>query len=229
MACIVGRPNVFGAAPSHPLLPGRPRWRARQAHEARAVIDALKSLSDRYLVFCSYPVPAGDGSGACPAVDYLVVGPTGLFAISAAEHAVNVVEPSHRNASVRRELAGVLQCTAELTQALADWSGGTLSDIAVTPVLAYTHMGAYVVSPREGDARVIPVKWLRSEILDERKNAVIGPQTAWRIARMLFLSLAEDTRAEHEPALLRCGEVLEELMRTAMMPPGPETLGFEQA
>jgi len=95
---------------------------------------------------------------------------------------------------------------AEFRHALAEWTAGSLGDVFVKPMLVYAQDNAYVEKLQEGPVKVIPLKWLPTEVT-ERTFEQLTPDHVYRIARALFEQLPETLMQASQPELDRLGSI----------------------
>lgn len=124
----------------------------------------LAELPKEFAVFHDYHPVTRDGERAEWNVDHMVIGPTGVFVIETKNYMRTRVPPAKPGSLEAKNVSQVRGNAVELKKRLSLWSRHELDDVFVVPVLVYAQEGAFVEQKREKDVRVIPLKWLRSEI-----------------------------------------------------------------
>jgi len=166
----------------------------------------LSKLPDEYLVFHDYYPLDRNGQPASWNIDHIVVGPTGIFVLDSKNYSRTRIESAEKDPHNRRNVKQTQRNAQEFKQALSRWSAGDLDGQFVVPVVVYTQPGAFVVNTREGWVRVIPLKWLSSEVTDKPAGS-LDAERAYRIARVLFAQLSPGMKEAFLVELDRFGEI----------------------
>jgi len=166
----------------------------------------LAELPDTFLVFHDYHPRSPDGQPAAWNIDHIVVGPTGIFLLDSKNYSQTRVEPAASNAHHARNVRQTQRNAKEFKKALSVWSAGDLDGQFVVPVVVYTQEKAYIVKTREEWVRVIPLRWLKSEITG-RPASTLDAERAYRIARVLFAQMPLALREALQEDLDRFGAV----------------------
>lgn len=159
-----------------------------------AATKVLESLPDEHVVFHDYH-PAGPQSGGKWSADHIVVGPTGVYFIRTKKHRRAHVES--RDGRHQRNLDQAERDAKAVKESLVAWSDGELTDVLLVPVLVYVHDDAFVDKPTSRSVRAIPLRWLRSEILDYPVS-VLNLGRAHRVAQTFYQQLDVQTRITFE-------------------------------
>jgi len=186
----------------------------------------LAELPDGFLVFHDYHPHGPDGRAAAWNIDHIVVGPTGIFLLDSKNYSQTRIEPAAKDAHHARNVRQTQRNAKEFKQALCTWSAGDLNGQFVAPVVVYTQENAYVVKTREEWVRVIPLRWLKSEVTD-KPAGTLDAERAYRIARVLFAQMPLGLREAFQDDLDRFGAVSKharELRMNRREPSTPELL-----
>lgn len=167
---------------------------------------ALAMLPDEYLVFHDYHPLDRSGQPAPWNIDHIVIGPKGIFLLDSKNYSRTRIEPADKDPHNRKNVRQTQRNALEFKQALSKWSAGDLDGQFVVPVVVYTQPGAFVVNTREGWVRVIPLKWLSTEVTD-RPAGSLDAERAYRIARVLFAQLSPGMREAFLEELDRFGKI----------------------
>ncbi len=172
-----------------------------------AVHQTLKSLPDEFIVFHDFhPINRATEQPAKWNIDYIVVGPTGVFVIDAKNYGHRVVQSAEKNRFTRHNVKQTQRNALELKQGLVRWSAGGLDGLFVVPIVAYTQPEARTERLREGAVRTIPLRLLHQEV-QTHSEAAIDQEKAGRIARVLFAQLPADTQAAFRTEFDAFGEL----------------------
>ncbi len=185
---------------------GRGRTRGRQAEGERRAAALLARLPETYVVFNDFAPAAGHGLPAKWRIDHVVIGPSGVFAIETECSAERRVEPASVSRNTSLHVRSVQRRAVEFRHALAAWSSGSLGDLFVKPMLVYAQDNAYVEKLQEGPVKVIPLKWLTTEVT-ERTFEQLTPDQVYRIANALFEQLPDTLQQASQPELDRLGSI----------------------
>ncbi|MDT8434769.1 MAG: NERD domain-containing protein [Anaerosomatales bacterium] len=165
----------------------------------------LEKLPASYVVIHDFNPVGPDGKPAAWNVDHIVIGPTGVFIVETKNYSGKRVRPSAADSTTRANVKQVQRVAAEFKRSLIVWSGGQLSDLFVVPLLVYTQPGAYVERTQEKQVKVIPLKWLASDITSWKGRA-LDPDQVYRIARVLFSQLRADLKNDYAAAFDSFGQ-----------------------
>jgi hypothetical protein len=162
----------------------------------RKVAAELAKLPDEFAVFNDFH-PSFGGVLSAWNVDHIVVGPTGLFVIETKNYSHPKVRAAEKDWTTKRNVAQADSYARDLKWRLKKWSGGQLDSLFVVPVVVYAQDGANVERPREGNVRVLPLKWLLKEISTHVEDAIdVGK--VQRVARALWGQVPVGERAAFE-------------------------------
>ncbi|MDI6901580.1 MAG: nuclease-related domain-containing protein [Anaerosomatales bacterium] len=188
-----------------------------------AVVKALAELPDNYLVFNDYH-PFKNGKRVDWNVDHVVIGPTGIFVLDAKNYTRTRIEPAEKDPYHAKNVRQADRNAREFKKAITTWSGGQLAAQFVVGVVVYTQPDAFIVKLREGFTRVIPLRWLVSEIIEHPAGELKAEQ-AYRIARVLYSQLPPAYRHPWQDQLDKFGAAVRherELQRNKHEPSSPE-------
>lgn len=163
---------------------GATNWAKGADGEARAGA-ALASLPDSYIVFHDFN-PVVGGAVAKWNVDHIVIGPNGMFVVETKNYSQSRVTPASKNSFTRRNVAQTRRNSLMFKDKIKVWSAGVLGDVFVVPILVYTQESAFIENTNEGDVRVIPLKWLATQIANHKTRRELNPDEAYRIANVMF-------------------------------------------
>ncbi len=175
--------------------------RDKSARCARRVAECLAELPETYVVFNDYRPCFGRGRKW--GVDHVVVGPSGVFVIETECTHRNRVEAASSSKTTAASVRRVQQLALEFRVAVHDWCG-ELGDVFVKPVLVFAEDGIFVDKVREGSVKVLPLRWLASEVT-ERSFEQLTPDEVYRIANCLFEQLPDEVRDTERSQLDRLG------------------------
>lgn len=182
-----------------------PRW--KQGAEGEMLTGAaLATLPDSYVIFHDYHPETADGKPAGWNVDHVVVGPTGVFVVESKNYSRPRVDPANKSSFTRKNVAQTDGNAIEFKKALVAWSGGSLSNLFVRPLLVYTQPKAFVEKPFEGRVKVIPLKWLIGDITAHREGQLDVDQI-YRISRVLFMKMRWEFRDAFQGEFDRLSQV----------------------
>jgi hypothetical protein len=184
----------------------RGRSRERQSEAERRAAAVLAELPETFVVFNDFAPESGHGLPAKWHIDHVVIGPSGVFAIETECAAERRVHPAASNRSTALQVKSVQHRAADFREALSQWSHGSLGEVFVKPMLVYAQDNAYVEKLQEGPVKVIPLKWLSTEVT-ERTFEQLTPDKVYRIAHALFDRLPEALRDSSQPELDRLGAI----------------------
>ncbi|MFU8891772.1 MAG: NERD domain-containing protein [Anaerosomatales bacterium] len=165
----------------------------------------LNKLPEGYVVFHDFHPAGKDGKLAKWNWDHIVIGPTGVFIVETKNYSASRVQSAATNKHTKANVRQVQRVAAEFKSSLVTWSGGELADLFVVPLLVYTQPGAYVEKTQEKQVRVIPLKWLASDITSW-KGRSLNPDQVYRISRVLFGQLESHMKNDYSQALSIAGE-----------------------
>ena len=180
--------------------------RERSAAARRRSAAALATLPETYVVFNGFRPVSGPRSSVKWGVDHVVIGPSGVFAIGVGSPVERRVLPASVSRATEVEVLGIQRHAAEFRHALTEWSRGTFGDVFVKPVLVYAQDRAYVEKLQEGPVKVIPLRWLITEVT-ERTFEQLTPDHVFRIAQCLFEQLPVTVQRASKPELDRLGVI----------------------
>lgn len=169
------------------MMRGASNW-AKGADGEALTGQALASLSDSYIVFHDFK-PVSAGVAADWNVDHIVIGPNGMFVLETKNYSQAAVAPASKSSFTRKNVAQTRRNSLLFKDKIRAWSAGGLGDVFVVPILVYVQDGAFVNQIREGDVRVIPLKWLATEITDNKSRRLLNPDEIYRIAHVMFQQL----------------------------------------
>ncbi|MDF1543215.1 MAG: nuclease-related domain-containing protein [Anaerosomatales bacterium] len=159
--------NRKGIAEFYTDLRGSKNW--LKGAEGEALTDeALQALSDDYVVFHDFHPLGTDGQPVDWNVDHIVIGPSGVFILESKNYAATRIRPADSDPTTRKNLKQVQGTSVGFKRSLVAWSGGSLANLFVMPILVYTQPGVYVEKTRERFARVVPTRLLVKEIESSR-------------------------------------------------------------
>jgi|GEM_PF-1404328 len=166
----------------------------------------LSELPDDYVVFHDYHPRRGGNRLASWNVDHVVVGPTGIFLLDSKNYSSSRIEPAEKDSHNRRNVRQAQRNAMEFKQALLRWSRGDLDGQFVAPVVVYTQPNAFVVKTRENWVRVIPLRWLKTEITAKPAGS-LDAERVHKIALALFAQMSPALREAFHQDLVRHGEI----------------------
>jgi hypothetical protein len=191
------------------LLFGRGEQRAAAREKSpeggRRTAEALAGLPETYVVFNDYR-PSAQRFSAKWGVDHLVIGPSGVFVIESVCPEQRRVDPAAASRATATRIKRVRELAAEFRASLADWSCGSFADVWVKPILVYAQEQAYVEKLQEGPVKVIPLRWLTTEVT-ERTFEPLTPDQVYRLAHCLFEQLPQSVQKGAQPQLDRLGVI----------------------
>ncbi len=186
MAFTIGAPTCSAQRKHIALRPGdlvrvilgtaeeRDLTRYRQGEAERRAARVLSKLPETYVVFNGFrPVERG-GVPSKWWVDHVVIGPSGLFAIETECLGEHHVTPAARSRIVAASVHSVQRRSTEFREALDRWSCGAFGELFVKPVLVYAHDHAFVEKLQEGPVKVIPLRWLATEVIQKGRRYGAG-------------------------------------------------------
>jgi Nuclease-related domain len=182
------------------------RSRERHAEGERRAAAILARLPETYVVFNDFAPAPGHCLPAKWRIDHVVIGPSGVFAIETECSDERRVGPASVSRSTLSQVRSVQRHAAEFRDALSEWSCGSFGDVFVKPMLVYAHDNAYIEKLQEGPVKVIPLKWLATEVT-ERSFEQLTPDRVYRIAHALFEQLPETLQQASQPELDRLGAI----------------------
>ncbi len=182
----------------------RGRTRQQRADGERRAAAALAQLPETYVVFNDFSPTTGHGLPAKWRIDHLVIGPSGVFAIETECLVGRRVDPARVSRETAAHVKSVQRRANEFRDALGLWSCGSFADVFVKPILVYAHDRAYVEKLQEGPVKVIPLRWLATEVT-ERTFEQLTPDQVYRIAHALFDQLPDTVQQASQPELDRLG------------------------
>lgn len=174
--------------------------RERAAQCELRVATCLAELPETYVVFRDFCPQTLRGRQGRWRADNVVVGPSGVFLIEtecAGEQPVPPASASKATATAVRRLQHV---ATGFRASLREWCGEP-ADVFVKPVLVYAD-DAYVEKLREGSVKVLPLRWLCTEIT-ERSFEQLTPDDVYHIAAGLLAQLPAETQAAERLQLER--------------------------
>lgn len=184
------------------MMRGGFRW-ARGANGETLTGETLSRLSDDYVVVHDFHPIGRNGQPSAWNVDHIVVGPNGVFVIDTKNYSRPYVASASESSFTRKNVAQAQGNAAELKKKLTAWSRGALSDVFVAPVVVYVQDGAYVKKPRERLVRVIPLKWLESEITKLSSRRPLTADEVLRISSVLFSQMAPHLQEHYRTEFAR--------------------------
>ncbi|TDB36922.1 MAG: hypothetical protein D9V44_10470 [Actinobacteria bacterium] len=155
------------------------------------VHQALRELSEEYIVFHDFHPVDASGKPARWNVDHIVIGPTGIFVLDAKYYSKPRVFAAEKNSFNRKNVAQVQRNAMELKERLVKWSGGELTKLFVVPVVVYAQPDASLEKLNEGAVRTIPLRLLPKEITSHTEGE-IDRERAGRVARVLYSQIGRD-------------------------------------
>ncbi|MBE0418369.1 MAG: NERD domain-containing protein [Coriobacteriia bacterium] len=179
-------------------------WAKGATGEMRTA-KVLDALPDTFAVFHDYHPANNTGVQAKWNYDHVVVGPTGVFVVETKNYSNARVPDATSSPVHRRNVQQVQRNAKDFKESLVAWSSGDLSGLFVVPLLVYVQDSAWVKKTRENYVRVVPLRWLESEILRHAEKH-IDQQRTYRVARVLFAQLSLEVRAQFEDEFARFAE-----------------------
>jgi hypothetical protein len=183
---------------------GSKNWLQGAEGEHLAGVE-LDKLPEDYVVFHDFHPAGKDGKPAKWNVDHIVIGPTGVFIVETKNYSASRVQPAASDKHTKANVKQVQRVAAEFKSSLVKWSGGELADLFVVPLLVYTQAGAYVEKTQEKQVKVIPLKWLASDVTSWKGRA-LNPDQVYRISRVLFSQLDAQMKNDYSQALSVAGQ-----------------------
>jgi hypothetical protein len=178
--------------------------RRRDMDAVRQAASALAQLPESYVVFNDFRPTTGPGLPARWSVDHVVIGPSGVFAIHTAHAPDSSIAPAATSRRTAADVRSVQQQATQFRAALGEWSCGSFGEVFVKPVLVYAQDDAFVEKLQEGPVKVIPLKWLATEVT-ERTFEQLSPDQVYRIAYALFEQLPLTLQHSAQEQLDRLG------------------------
>lgn len=155
----------------------------------------LDRLGDEYIVVHDFH-PLIDGKPADWNVDHIVIGPNGVFVLDTKNYSSKRVPPADKSGVSKKNVSQAQRNAAELKSKLRTWSGGSLSDVFVMPVVVYVQDGAYVERLREGFVDVLPLKMLLRHISTRSPRRPVTRDETLRVATVLLNQMAPHLQAD---------------------------------
>lgn len=190
------------------LRPAEPRGRndARHQEGLRLTASVLATLPQTYVVFNDFRPPRLQHGRSGWLIDHVVIGPSGVFAIQSELSIERLIAPAAESRTTAQFVRTVQHRAAEFREALTEWSCASLGDVFVKPMLVFANDGVYVEKLQEGPVKVIPLRWLTTEVT-ERTFEQLTPDQVYRIAHALFEQLPENVQRTSQPELDRLGVI----------------------
>ncbi len=170
----------------------------------RRTARVLGNLPENYVVFNGFRPLERGGVPAKWWIDHVVIGPSGIFAIETECFGEHHVSPAALNRATAHSVRSIQRRSIDFKEALSRWSCGSFDEIFIKPMLVYAHENAYVEKLQEGAVKVIPLRWLATEVT-ERTFEQLTPDQVYRVAHTLFDQLPESLQQTARPELDRLG------------------------
>ncbi len=192
------------------------------AENELATAGALSELPDEFAVFHDVRMPSEGGRHSLRSIDDVVIGPTGVFLIATKSSSRSRVAPSLEDAEAQRNVREAQRNAVAFRSALNVWSGGHLEEGLVVPIVVYAQRDAFVERLREGPVRVVPLRWLVSEI-GTRPAGHLDAKQVYRLAKALFDQIPLEDRIDHATAIARIGDFATAEARTRDTTDAPDS------